>query len=139
MIVLNQNISLKEQYQILVKTLRGNNMTKKTTLVDKLDAMEKALEEGYKGIITDIKEATNEEYYGTKGTYSKREGLEVSVKIDREDGNGEEFDQFFALPKTTGLRQSNIGLFKKRYGSFPKVGIKVDVVINDDGFFRVVV
>jgi len=133
-------INIKKQYQELYNMIymRCDNM-EQTKLVDKLEQMEKALDEGYSGLITNIEETTNEEYFGeeTKGTYTQRKGLKISVKIDSPEGA--EFDQFFAFPKITGLRQSNIGLFKKRYGSFPKKGLKVDVIINEDGFFRVVI
>lgn len=113
----------------------------KENLLEKLEAMEKALDEGFKGLITETTETTNEKFFksdekGTAGIYDIRDGMEVTIKLN--SPNGETFNQFFGLPKTTGLKQSNLALFKKRYGSYPKKGLEVDVVLSDEGFFRVV-
>ena len=109
----------------------------KQTYIEKIDAMEKHLGEGYEGLILTVKEKTNSEYFGDKSKYGTRNGLELTVKVNGE--TPEEFTQWMGIPdKMRGLQQSNLYAFKQKYGNYPIKGQKIDVCIDENGFFKVV-
>ena len=98
--------------------------------------LETILGEGWKGIILDVKSTTSHTFYGVN-TYDDREGYEIAVKLQSD--KGETFKQFFSFPDVRGVVKSNLYLFNKKYNSVPKKGLEVDVIINDSGFFEIVI
>ena len=116
-----------------------DNMTEKTkqTYIENLEAMENALDEGFKGLITKIEETTNVDYFKAQSNYGEKNGIAVHVKINGSEA--ENFSQWFSLVKDArGLKQSNIWAFKQKYGSFPDKGIEVECKINEQGFYEIV-
>ena len=105
-------------------------------LTEKLEKMKVAFEQGFKGTITNVEEVTNREFFKDKGSYDEKNGIAITVKLNTDDGA--EFKNFMAIPSTLGYAKSNIGMFEKKYGSYPKENMEVDVIINDDGFYRIV-
>jgi hypothetical protein len=105
-------------------------------LYNNLEKMKHAQDQIYKGKIINVKQVTNTDFFKDEGTFDEKQGIGVTVKLN--DGDVE-FSQFFAIPKILGYAKSNIGLFEKKYGSFPKDDMTVDVKINDDGFFRIII
>lgn len=99
--------------------------------------MEADYDKEYSGKITDIAETSNEDFFKDEGTFDKRTGLAVSVvfTVGEDDVT---LNQFFGFPKVQGMKQSNLALFKKKYGSYPKKNQEVTVKLNEDGFFRIV-
>lgn len=114
-------------------------MTTKTKqkYIENLEAMENALDEGFKGLIIKIEEITNTDYFKVESSYGKKQGIAVHVKLNSPEG--ETFSQWFSLVKDArGLKQSNIWAFKKKYGHFPDIGIEVDVKLSENGFYEIV-
>jgi hypothetical protein len=107
-------------------------------LIEKLERMKQAFDEGIEGEIIKVETTTNKKFFDDKGNFDEREGISVTVKINSLDDEGTEFKQFFAIPSTLGYNKSNLAQFEKQYGSYPSKGIPVDVIINEDGFFRIV-
>lgn len=105
-------------------------------LEQQFNRLEKALGEGFKGIIQKVIPIDSKDYYGTNN-YDNRKGVSVEVKLNT--ANGEVFTMFFALPQDVrGLTKSNVYAFEKKYKSTPKKGLEVDVVLNENGFFEIV-
>ena len=96
--------------------------------------LEKQLNEGFKGTIVSVTPATNKEYFDSDA-YDTRDGIKISVVV--EDGQKTEFNNWLSLPNIRGYEKSNLFAFKKKYGSVPKVNLIVDVIIDEDGFFRI--
>ena len=105
--------------------------------MEKIQQMLDKAEEGYKGEIISIEETTSHEYFG-ENKYADREGYKITFSVT--DGKEElaEFHEFFNIPKPTGLPDSKIYKFSKKYGELPKIGMKVDCMVVD-GYFRVLV
>jgi len=104
---------------------------------EKLVELEKAIDDGYKGLITKIEEKTNVEYFKVQSSYGEKKGIVLHVKVNSPDG--EEFTNWMSVPdKIRGIEKSNIYAFKQKYGNYPDVGIEVDCLIDENGFFRVV-
>jgi len=115
-------------------------MAKKTeqTYVERLEAVEKTIKEGDKGLIVDVQEQTNVTYFKVSQNYGEKPGIAVFVKIN--SPNVETFSQWFHLSENPrGFEKSNIFLFKNRYGKFPQKGVEVDVKINSEGFYEIVI
>ena len=119
------------------KEKENENIEKEASeYIQKLLELEKTLETGYKGLITKIVEKTNFEYFGVKGSYGERNGIEITVKLRSPDG--EEFTNWISIPdKIRGIEKSNIFAFKKKYGRYPEKGMEVDCRIDENGFFRI--
>jgi len=114
------------------------NKEKQQTLVERYEAVKKTLDTGWKGLITDVTEKTNTEYFRKEGIYGEKNGISVSVKCNSPDG--ETFDNWFSEPTDArGITKSNLFAFEKRYGSLPVKGIEVDVVLDENGFFKIVI
>jgi hypothetical protein len=111
---------------------------KKLEYVKKLEKLEEAFDDGYDGIITAINEITNTKYYGTISNYGERNGISIEVKLESPDG--EKFSQWMSIPENLrGTIKSNIYAFKRKYGKYPQKGMKVEAVLDEDGFFRIVI
>ena len=105
--------------------------------IENLEAMENSLNECFKGLITKIEKITNVDYFKVESGYDKKDGISMHVKINGADA--EAFSQWFGVVKDArGLKQSNTWAFKTKYGSYPKVGLEVDVVIDENGFYTIV-
>jgi len=105
--------------------------------IENLEAMEKSLNEGFKGLITEIEKITNVDYFKVESSYDTKEGISLHIKIN--GAEIETFTQWFGIVKDArGLKQSNTWAFKTKYGSYPKVGLEVDVVIDENGFYTIV-
>ena len=116
-----------------------DNMTEKTkqTYIENLNAIENALNEGFKGLIIKIEEITNTQYFNVMSNYGEKNGIAVHVKINGSEA--ETFSQWFSLVKDArGLKQSNIWAFKQKYGNFPDKGLEVECRINEQGFYEIV-
>jgi len=99
---------------------------------DKLEEAEKKIKEGFKAVITEVEEMTNEKYFGTSG-YDERDGIKVTVKVETD----EVFDVWYSKPSIRGIEKSNLYAFKQKYGSYPKPDLEVNAVIGDNGFFQI--
>lgn len=97
--------------------------------------LEKQIDQGFKGTITEINPVTNTVYFKGAGSFDERDGIAVTVVCD--DPSKTEFSNWISLPNVRGYDKSNLYAFKKRYGSAPKVNLAVDVEIDDNGFFRI--
>ena len=110
----------------------------KQTYIDELEAVEKKMKEGDKGLIKDVTETTNTKFYGVISNYGEKQGIALTVKINSPDGI--EFKQFYAISKDPrGIEKSNIYGFKKKYGHYPQKGMEIDVKINENGFYEIVI
>lgn len=109
-----------------------------TKLEEKLVKMKEAFEKGYKGKITEVKATTNTDFFGDEGRYDTKDGVSIKVQII-DSPDDATFDQFMAIPSTLGYPKSNIGCFERKYKSYPKENIEVDIVINDEGFYKIVI
>ena len=110
------------------------NKTKQNELEKYFEASEKSLKEGTMGHITEINDITNTKFFGESGLYDERDGWAITVQIDDDII---EFTQWIGKPKTTGLYQSNLYAFRKKYGIAPEIGMKVECSIDENGFFRI--
>lgn len=107
------------------------------TLQDILDALDKEASEGVDGVIVEINPITNTLFFGNEneGLYDEKDGYGVTVQLNNDTKT--EFSMWFNKPKATGLSQSNLGLFNKRYGKAPTVGMTVRCKIDENGFYRI--
>lgn len=106
------------------------------TYIDNLKTLEKALIEGEKGIIKDIAEITNKQYFKTESTFEEKKGIVITIMLKNAENNL--FTQWMSIPEmATGISKSNIYAFKKKYGFYPEIGKEVDVVIDENGFFKI--
>ena len=114
----------------------SENKETKQEYIEKLEELEKALDTGYKGLITKITEQTNVKYFKVQSNYGEKRGITLTVKLQSPDG--EEFTQWMSIPdKIRGIEKSNIYAFKQRYGNYPDVGIEVDCRLDENGFYRI--
>ena len=111
-------------------------MNKQTNLFEDIEKLEQQIEKGFKGKITYIEESDSDTFFGDVALYENKKGYCVEVEVESEPDNII-FKQFYAIPKATGLNQSNIIKFKNRYGKYPELNMIVDVIISDDGFFKI--
>lgn len=99
--------------------------------------IETQLSKGFEGTIVKVESMSSNIFFkDTSGKYEDREGIAVTVKVE---GDGTEFSQFYSIPNIRGWEQSNLYAYKKKYNSVPIVGQKVNIHIDESGFFRVVV
>jgi hypothetical protein len=105
-------------------------------LEDYVQGIEENLKHGFHGVITQVTEISSAVYYkDDSGRFEARDGVSVLVKVE-EDGT--EFTSFFAKPTMKGWGiKSNLYQFKQQYKTVPKVGLKVECVVKEDGFFRI--
>lgn len=96
--------------------------------------VQKTLKEGTQGKITEINKITNTAFFKEKGLYDEKMGVAITVKVINTET---EFTQWFNLPQPNGFSQSNLGLFVKKYGVAPSVGMTIDVSIDENGFYRI--
>ena len=110
---------------------------KQETLEGYVDAIEKQIDKGFIGLVTEITPCTNTVFFGAeKSVYDEKDGYSVTVKIR---GDDTEFNQWYSKPKITGWEQSNLHAFKMKYGSIPKKGMDVTCHIDENGFFKITV
>jgi len=108
------------------------------SLLEKYKKVSEAVEESWTGLITKVVEVTNTDYYGEEGIYGEKQGIAIYVKLN--SPNGEEFDIWYNIPTALqGIVQSNIYKFEEKYGKIPEKGMEVDVVLNENGFFEIVI
>jgi len=106
-----------------------------TKLIKELEEMEKRINEGFRGKIVDIKDTDSDAFYGENSTYKNSIGIGITVEVLGEDKTT--FEQFFARPSPLGIQKSNIYNFKKKYKKYPEIGLTVNVIVNEDGFFKI--
>jgi hypothetical protein len=99
-----------------------------------VSGIEQQLKIGFKGKIKEVTPITNTLYFKGAGSFDERDGISVVVVVDND---GQEFSNWFGKPNIRGWDQSNLYAFKKAYGSVPKVNMVVDVVIDDNGFYKI--
>lgn len=110
------------------------NNKKQENLESYITDIEKQLVSGFKGLITEVNPITNKLFFGDAGTFDEREGIAVTTRII---GDKTEFTQWFGKPKLRGYEQSNLYLFKKRYGFLPKKDMEIECFIDENGFFKI--
>jgi len=91
-----------------------------------------------KAVITDVEEMDSKEYFGTT-EYKNRDGIKVYFESD---DKVEQWNEFYALIHSRhgfSNPKSKLGNFTRKYGVYPKVGLKVDAEIDENGFFKVIV
>jgi len=111
-----------------------NKEIKASDLTQYIDGIEKQIDEGFEGIITNIENKNNVEYF-KEPLYDKKDGWVISVKIH--GSTDTDFSQWFSKPQPTGYKKSNISKLKKKYGKI-KIGTPVECRINDNGFYEIV-
>lgn len=109
---------------------------KQTELEEKYTQLKNALDEGWNGIITEVTPTDSNTYFKNTN-YDNRKGYAITVKLN--SPNGEVFNEFFSLPDIRGITKSNLYAFEKKYKTVPKKGLEVEVLLNDDGFFKIVI
>lgn len=129
---------------IIIGELKGNDImkekTKKETMQQSLDVgeyvatLEKQLNAGFTGTIINVQPETNKSYFGSD-TYDERDGVKITVLVDDKDKT--EFSNWIGLPNVRGYEKSNLFAFKRKYNDVPRVNSKVEVIIDDNGFFRI--
>jgi len=107
-----------------------------TELEARYEKLKQTLNEGWTGLIIDVKKSMSNEYFKNTA-FEDKEGFIVTVKLNSD--KGETFTNFFSFPDVRGIQKSNLYAFEKKYKSVPKKGIEVEVVLNEDGFFRIVI
>ena len=107
---------------------------KQETLEGYVDAIEKQIDKGFIGLITEINNITNTDFFDSSA-YDEKEGFGITIKMRGE--SAEEFSQWFSKPQMRGYEQSNMYAFKKKYGCVPKKGLEVTCHIDESGFFRI--
>jgi len=108
---------------------------------EKYEKLKEASGQEWTGIITQVNEKTNKEYFGVEGIYGEKDGIEITIDINDKDNMLKEttFTQWFSIPNSfRGVEKSNLGQFEKLYGDIPKKDLVVNIVLDDNGFFRVV-
>ena len=101
--------------------------------LEKLEKMEIEANEYKKGEIIEVKNVTNEEFYGENSVMSKKNGIQIKVKVKDID-----ITEWYNIPENPrGLHKSNVYAFKKKYNHYPKVGLKVDITQNEEGFYKI--
>jgi len=86
-----------------------------------------------KATITDIKEVKAGDVFKAAAKDPQKALIVIEGKIDDWEG------RIGTMNKPTSKEiseKSNVALFKKRYQQFPKIGMQVDVVVNDEGFWK---
>ena len=111
---------------------------KQETLEGYVKAIEKQIDEGFIGLVTEVNPITNTDFFGAeKSVYDEKNGFAVTIKV--RGGEETEFSQWFSKPNIRGWEQSNLFAFNKKYGSVPKKGLEVECHIDENGFFKVTV
>lgn len=110
------------------------NNKRQENLESYINEIETQIATGFKGLITEVNPITNKLFFGDAGTFDERDGIAVSIRLI---GDKTEFSQWFGKPKLRGYEQSNIYLFKKRYGSLPKKDMEIECFIDENGFFKI--
>lgn len=102
-----------------------------------IQMMMKASEQGYEAEITQIQPTTNHKFFDST-KFDERDGYAVTfqVKIGKEVN---EWDEFFGTPKPMAFIKSKIGRFCHKYDTYPQIGMKVKVMVDEDGFMRCVI
>jgi len=100
--------------------------------------MLKQFEQGYEAEITNIEETTNHKFFESE-KFDLRSGYAVTFQAKMGNTEPEEWTEFFGTPNPKGFIKSKVGRFCHKYDTYPQVGMKVKVEVNDDGFLRCVV
>jgi hypothetical protein len=101
---------------------------------DYIGNIEKQIKTGFTGKISEVIPISNKDYFKGSGGFDERDGIAVTVKVDQDDI---EFSNWFSKPNIRGYEKSNVYAFKQRYNSVPKKDLIVDVIIDDNGFYRI--
>ena len=111
---------------------------KQESLEGYVKELEKQIEKGFIGLISEVNPITNTLFFGEENRqYDERNGFGITIKVK---GNEDvEFTQWFSKPEIRGWEQSNLYAFKQKYGSVPKKGQEVECHIDENGFFRVTI
>lgn len=92
----------------------------------------------YSGEVIGIEETTAGEVYG-EGAQSAADKPMIEVTVRAESGT--EFEEAFSLPESDmSWRNPNfkLGRFRRYYGEVPRVGLSVEVEVDENGFLSVV-
>ena len=107
---------------------------------DKLNEQFNAVKEGrtFPATIRDIQQTTAAEVFGNDCENPDSAVIVCTVELDE----GDKFSETYSLPKTAGswTRENfKLGKFARKYGAVPHIGQKVEVFINKDNFYRVLI
>jgi len=86
------------------------------------------------GKITDMKDTTAGEVYGDKAKDPDRAVIQLEITAS----DGKKFHEAFSHPEGAGSWRNSkfkLGLFMKKYASFPHIGQSVKVGFDSDGFY----
>jgi hypothetical protein len=98
--------------------------------------MMKQAQTGYEAVITEIVKTNNHAFFKSE-SFDKRDGYAVTFTLDLEGKEEPEtWTEFFGTPSPRGFPQSKVGLFCRKYDTYPQEKMKVKAEINEDGFFR---
>lgn len=105
---------------------------------ESMNAQFKTVVEGrtFEATIREITQMKASEIFGQDCDNPDREVIHLTVEIT----DGETFYETYSLPKSIGSWQREnfrLGAFAKRYGSVPYVGQKVQAVVNDKNWPRI--
>ena len=102
-----------------------------------IEAMLKSFENGFEAEITQVTPTTNHKFFDSE-KFELRDGYAITFQA-KVGNDVKEWDEFFGTPKPLAFAKSKIGMFCHKYDTYPQVGMKVKVMLNDDGFLRCVV
>jgi len=88
------------------------------------------------GTITDLIDTTASHVYGDMAKDPSRPVIHAEITAS----DGKKFHETFSHPEGPGSWRNSkfkLGLFLKKYGDLPKVGMKVNVGFDNDGFYTI--
>lgn len=114
--------------------MKNENLEKYIKLKKEADANEQL-----KAQIVDVKEISNHDFFDSK-EYDKKLGLGVYYKIEGSHPEEDALSEWFNIPDTPiGVRTPNSKLnkFYDMYKQIPTVDQAIEVIVNEDGFYRI--
>ena len=113
---------------------------KQQTLIASLNEQFKAVTEdmSFEAKIREVTTMKAGEIFGADCENPDRDVFHIKVEVV----NGETFYETYSLPKSAGsFKRDNfrLGQFMKKYGEAPIEGMQVQVKVNTEGYYRVVV
>ena len=109
--------------------------------IEKYEKLKEVSGREWAGKINKITPMTNKEYFGDEGVFGEKDGIELEVTIEDPKNKDfkETFTQWISIPTSfRGVEKSHMYLFEQRYGERPKEDLIVNVVLDDNNFFRIV-
>ena len=104
--------------------------------------LEKQLEAGFDGKITDIVKGASAEFYGDKQQFDNKIGYILTIDLFMKGDKGESikfdtFETFLPKPKPQFLKKSKLGAYKEQYGKYPDINDEIRIFVDDNGFYQI--